>query len=130
MAWRITRKSCFSVDSRERCSPAVTVGPTMLASNATSSSTSSSSISVKPVRSPFRVGAAIDGDPFAGGVNVVHIDAVPGIRIGLVLVPPHRPLLVGIPGRVGERIARNAPQILPDAALGVAGPPPLHQHRQ
>src|SRR5712691_8684819 len=112
--------------------PPVTTGATRLASRATSSRTSNSSISVKPRErtSPLLVARAVERDILRRRANIVDVAPAPGERVGLVLVAAQDPLFRRGLRLIGERIARDSPQILAFAALGVAAVGSVDQHLQ
>src|SRR6266571_6591273 len=103
--------------------PPVTTGATRLASSATSSSTSNSSISVNPRArtSPVLVARAVERCVFRGRADVVDVAPAPGDRIGSVLVAAQYPLFERRLCLIGERVARDSPQVLALAAFGVSG---------
>src|SRR2546422_7301619 len=112
--------------------PPVTTGATRLASRATSNRTSNSSTRVKPRErtSPLPVARAVDRDILRRRTNIVDVAPAPGERVGCVLVAAQDPLLRGGVRLLGERVARNAPQISAFAALRVAAIRTVHQHLQ
>src|SRR2546425_10140345 len=112
--------------------PPVTTGATRLASSATSNSTSNSSISVnpRPRTSPVLVARAVERGIFRRRADVVDVAPAPGDRIGPVLIAAQDPLLRRGLYLIGERIARDSPQVLAFAAFGVAGVRPVDEHLQ